>query len=118
MNPLDEADRHRLLTYHWPGNVRELQNIIERGIITQVKGKLNLTALISIPVESPNDKTSPNRILTEPEMLALEKTNIIRALTATNWKISGDNGAAQLLQLPSTTLSSRIGKLGIKKDIK
>jgi transcriptional regulator with GAF, ATPase, and Fis domain len=115
MNPLDEIDRQRLLAYHWPGNVRELQNIIERGIITHVEGKFNLTTLISMEVEAPIDNPKPNRILTEPEMLELEKTNIIKALNATNWKISGDNGAAQLLQVPSTTLSSRIGKLGIRK---
>ncbi len=114
MNPLDEVDKQRLMAYHWPGNVRELQNIIERAIITRVNGKLNLTALISIPAKLSIDNSTANRILTEPEMLELEKTNIINALTATNWKISGENGAAQLLQIPSTTLSSRIGKLGIK----
>jgi transcriptional regulator with GAF, ATPase, and Fis domain len=114
INPLDDVDKQRLMAYHWPGNVRELQNIIERAIITRVNGKLNLTALISIPAKLSIDNSTANRILTEPEMLELEKTNIINALTATNWKISGENGAAQLLQIPSTTLSSRIGKLGIK----
>ena len=115
MNPLDEIDRQRLLAYHWPGNVRELQNIIERGIITHVDGKFNLSALNSISVEAPINRSMLNKILTEPEMLELEKANIIKALNATNWKISGDNGAAQLLQVPATTLSSRIGKLGIRK---
>ena len=49
-------------------------------------------------------------------MLELEKKNIIKALSATNWKISGENGAAELLKIPPTTLSSRIGKLGIRKE--
>jgi transcriptional regulator with GAF, ATPase, and Fis domain len=36
-------------------------------------------------------------------------------LNVTNWKISGADGAAALLQLPPTTLSSRISKLNIKR---
>ncbi len=41
--------------------------------------------------------------------------NIIKALNLTNWKISGQEGAAQLLNLPRTTLTSKIKKFGIKR---
>ncbi|MEB2778639.1 sigma 54-interacting transcriptional regulator [Algoriphagus sp. D3-2-R+10] len=115
INPLNEVHKQRLLAYTWPGNVRELQNIIERGTITHVAGNFNLAPLTSMPADMTSDKSTDNSILTESEMLELEKRNIIKALDATNWKISGDDGAAALLQIPPTTLSSRIGKLGVKK---
>jgi formate hydrogenlyase transcriptional activator len=115
MSPLNEVHKHQLLAYHWPGNVRELQNIIERGVITHVDSKLNLAGLTSAIGEQPSSLSPNNLILTEPEMNELEKANIIKALDATNWKISGADGAAALLQIPPTTLSSRIGKLKITR---
>jgi transcriptional regulator with GAF, ATPase, and Fis domain len=116
MSPLNEVHKHQLLAYHWPGNVRELQNIIERGVITHVDSKLNLTGLTPSATDQQTSSLSRNNlILTEPEMIKLEKTNIIKALNATNWKISGPDGAAALLQIPPTTLSSRIGKLTITR---
>ena len=47
----------------------------------------------------------------------LEKQNILKALRLTKWKISGKNGAAELLKLPPTTLASRIKALGIERPI-
>ena len=108
--PLTKRDLNKLSSYHWPGNVRELQNIIERGIITSTHGNFNLD---SIPPSSKNsnpDKTESIKILSSDEILKLEKDNIIKALNLTNWRISGEDGAAQLLNLPRTTLNSKIKK--------
>lgn len=113
---LTEVHCHRLMSYHWPGNVRELQNIIERGVITSVGGLLNLdTLLLSDSKPGSSENIQNDRILTEPEMIELEKKNIIKALNVTDWKVSGKDGAAALLQIPPTTLSSRMTKLGIKR---
>ena len=49
-------------------------------------------------------------------MLALERANIVRALDACDWKVSGDRGAAHLLDLPASTLTSRMKALGIVKS--
>jgi PAS domain S-box-containing protein len=112
--PLNEADRQRLLTYNWPGNVRELQNIMERCVITSMDGRINLSSVLPMAASQPDTTTNQeDRILVEQEMIAIEKQNIIRALEMTNWKVSGEGGAAELLQIPSTTLSSRIRKFGI-----
>lgn len=111
---LNEADRQRLMSYHWPGNVRELQNIIERCVITSVEGKIDLPSILPYAIKQEHILSNPQeRILNEQEMIAIEKQNIIRALEMTSWKISGEGGAAELLQIPSTTLSSRIRKFGI-----
>jgi len=39
-------------------------------------------------------------------------------LEATNWKVSGENGAAELLQIKAPTLVSRMKKLGIENPNK
>ncbi len=114
---LNELNKQQLLSYHWPGNVRELQNIMERCVITSQDGKINLPDLFpsSLKIET-NTTHMGEKVLTEREMVEIERQNIIRALKLTNWKISGENGAASLLQIPATTLSSRIAKLKIKRD--
>lgn len=108
----------RLISYSWPGNIRELQNIIERAVISARDDLLNLDGIIP----SGHTVSSVNRgdrlkekILSQKELQELEKTNIIRALNLTNWKISGNDGAANLLGLPSTTLNSKIKAMGLKK---
>ncbi len=116
---LSNADNNSLLSYHWPGNVRELQNLIERAVIVSQDGYINWQAII--PSEMNNQqidtKTSQQTILTSRQLLKLEKENILRALKQTRWKISGKQGAASLLQIPPTTLASRIKALGIERPI-
>ncbi|MDH5670015.1 MAG: hypothetical protein OEY86_18590 [Nitrospira sp.] len=57
----------------------------------------------------------PSAILSAKELERLERTNILRALEQTNWKVSGEKGAASLLGLNASTLSSRMKALQIKK---
>ncbi|MFH4967288.1 sigma 54-interacting transcriptional regulator [Gaetbulibacter sp. M240] len=113
--PLTKRDLNKLSLYHWPGNVRELQNIIERGIITSTDGNFNLDSILpNSENKTPEKSNSPN-ILTIDDIMEIEKNNIIKALNLTNWRISGEGGAAQLLNLPRTTLTSKIKKFGIKQ---
>jgi PAS domain S-box-containing protein len=123
IEPLHPDDVRRLQAYAWPGNVRELQNVIERGIILATGGRLELRRALPVesapvtPAESPADGEPP-RILTATELEALERANIERALAAADGKISGDGGAAQLLNLAPSTLTSRMKALGIPKPSK
>jgi PAS domain S-box-containing protein len=115
------SDCTRLLTsYRWPGNVRELQNVIERAVITATDGRLNFDQ--ALPEASPvhraptEDSTpSPGQIRTANELEQLERANILRALDATKWKVSGEKGAATLLGMNASTLSSRMKVLKIQK---
>ena len=120
---LTEDCKAKLKAYDWPGNIRELENVIERGVITSKDGRrLNLDR--ALPQEageahqhsaSPDSNFEPERILTSTEMNALERNNIIRALDAANWKISGNEGAAERLGLHPSTLSSRMRALHIQR---
>ena len=62
-----------------------------------------------------NVESGHNNILTFEEMKNYEKENIIRALNLTNWRISGKDGAAELLKIPRTTLTSKINRFKIKR---
>ncbi len=116
---LTDEDKALLRSYDWPGNVRELQNLIERAVIVSKNGIINWPFIIPNNTQVNKETSVPNteKILTIKELHILEKENIIKALKQTRWKISGKHGAAELLQLPSTTLASRIKALGIERPV-
>ena len=107
--------------YPWPGNVRELQNVIERAVITAQNGGLNLDRALpdaALPAGSPPASSlepTQQTIRTAKELEALERANILRALDAAKWKVSGERGAAKLLGMNPSTLSSRMKALNIEK---
>jgi len=108
--------------YDWPGNVRELQNVIERAVITAQSPKLifSLDKSSNVkPLSSPSkggNSLSENKVLTFAEVKEIERENILAALEKTNWKIFGNDGAAELLDIPPTTLATRIQRMGLKKN--
>jgi transcriptional regulator with GAF, ATPase, and Fis domain len=95
----------QLKNYSWPGNVRELRNVIERAMI--------LTKTKSLHVEMPQSINSLGSASLGLE--EIEKNHIIEVLSMTDWRIRGDNGAAELLHLKPSTLESKMQKLGIKR---
>jgi PAS domain S-box-containing protein len=117
---LTHANLKQLQAYHWPGNIRELQNVIERAIIVS-KGKRLQFSLPSEGVESETvatesaGKVVENITFTETERLARDRANILTALQLTNGKMSGKDGAAELLGIKPTTLASRMKALGVEK---
>jgi DNA-binding NtrC family response regulator/ligand-binding sensor domain-containing protein len=98
----------KLQAYVWPGNIRELENIIERAVVTSIGKKLTLGDWLA---QSDTSKTR-SKILPLDE---IEKQYIIEALEMTEWKVSGEKGAAQILGLKPTTLEFRMRKLGINR---
>ena len=120
IQPLSDDCIRRLEAYRWPGNVRELQNIVERAVITSRDGRLNLDRALPESVNTvagavTNDSSTVQRVHTAKELEELERNNIIAALKSTEWKVAGENGAAQLLGVKPTTLSSRMKALGIER---
>jgi PAS domain S-box-containing protein len=120
VEPLHPDDVRRLQDYHWPGNVRELQNVIERAIILATGSRIDLRRALPIeaaptlpPMESPDG--TPPRILNAADLEFLERANIERALAAADGKVSGAGGAAELLGLPPSTVTSRMKALGIQR---
>lgn len=127
INSIHEQSLLALQDYHWPGNIRELENMIERSILTAesdlLKIKLpdtNLEPAISIndglndiipaSLINPSAPDHPFKSITLAEN---ERALIQRTLHHTGGRISGPNGAAEILGLPVSTLRSRIKKLGL-----
>ena len=109
-------------SYDWPGNVRELKNVIERAVILS-KGdtlRLDLSMPESDIADGPVTRESSGKteILTDKQMREFQKNNIVAALQATDWKVSGKGGTAELLGVRPTTLYDRLKAFGIRKQHK
>jgi PAS domain S-box-containing protein len=120
IEPLSPECIRRLQAYAWPGNVRELQNVIERAVITAQNGRLNLDRSLPevetrVTTQVPDPLEPGAGIRTAKEFEQLERANLIRALEASAWRVAGDNGAARLLGMNASTLSSRMKALGITR---
>jgi len=118
---LSRAEAERLQAYAWPGNIRELQNVIERAVIVSQAGRLRLDLPGGAPAPaapaSMDEAGAPQdrEILSEAELRALERDNLLRALNACDWKLFGAGGAAELLGVKPTTLASRIKRFGLQR---
>ena len=100
---------HSLTSYSWPGNVRELQNVIERAVILSDGEELELA-------QWPPSKLGGARPPKAERLEDVERNHILSVLEQTEWRISGDRGAARVLGLKPTTLQSRMKKLGIERE--
>jgi transcriptional regulator with GAF, ATPase, and Fis domain len=111
---LTRSDVDDLTRYAWPGNIRELQNVIERAVILAGGGPLRFSLRESsdIVVAELKPKTL---VSTRAQLLELERTSIVKALERSVGKIYGPGGAAEILGVRPTTLTSRIAALKIKR---
>jgi formate hydrogenlyase transcriptional activator len=98
----------RLIHHNWPGNIRELENVIQRGVISSHGNIFQLPA----PDISQPGTTGSKAFVTLKQN---ERQHIMEALHISGWKIHGPGGAAEILDINSFTLVSRMKKLGINK---
>jgi DNA-binding NtrC family response regulator/truncated hemoglobin YjbI len=117
-----DAHVHHLQTYDWPGNVRELKNVVERAVILSGDGPLRFdealpASAFSYPARAPlpEERTPARGFLTATELEVVERNNLVGAMEATGWKLSGANGAAAQLGLPVSRLKSRLKALSVVK---
>lgn len=101
-----------MTVYSWPGNVRELKHTLERSILlTQGKAITE----IYLPEINADNVFSANGEYYIKRLDEVEKEHILKVIKLCNGRISGPNGAAVKLGVPSTTLISKMQKLGIQK---
>ncbi|MBI4766790.1 MAG: sigma 54-interacting transcriptional regulator [Deltaproteobacteria bacterium] len=107
-NGLSKAIIDRLCQYNWPGNVREMENVIERGAIRSMEPDFQLPDLEIVPCQEVQETEVPT-------LKEAERRHIQRALQKTGWRVRGQGGAAELLDVLPSTLEFRMRKLGIKR---
>lgn len=108
---IPEREMDKLMQYEWPGNVRELQNVVERGVI------LSTGQIFRMPELNRTSQSAPESDDMAP-LEEIERRHITRVLQKTGWKVSGADGAAEILGLHPSTLSFRMKKLGVKRPKK
>jgi transcriptional regulator with GAF, ATPase, and Fis domain len=118
---LTRAAITKLQEYDWPGNIRELRSVVERAVILARGGALDFDVPTSpLSPSSFRGIISNTEVEAEPEFLTQaeldrrERENLLAILNKTNWKIKGPDGAAELLGVKSTTLYSRLRRMGLR----
>lgn len=105
---VSDASMEHLMAYHWPGNIRELQNVLERAAIICSPPILVVNKLSEMSV-----KPKLQSALSVSTLEETERNYIREVLASVGGVISGKSGAALLLDLPPSTLRSKMKKLGI-----
>jgi formate hydrogenlyase transcriptional activator len=96
-----------LKAHDWPGNIRELQNCIERAVLFSPGSVLRLPLDLKHTVKQSSESAA--RTLADAD-----REHILETLERTDWLIGGQDGAANRLGLPRTTLIYKMRKLGIE----
>jgi transcriptional regulator with GAF, ATPase, and Fis domain len=100
---ISQKDIEALQDYSWPGNIRELKNVIEHAMI--ISGKV---LRLRPPTSQIQDRSE---LYTFDEF---QRKYILGILEKTQWRISGKDGAAELLGVKRTTVYSKMRSMGIK----
>jgi len=108
-----------LKRHDWPGNIRELKNVIERAVILSRGAQLRLDLAMPEDVEGrplgATERPVRGPWLTEAALREQEKNNMTVVLEHTGWRISGPEGAAELLGVKPSTLAYRMKVFGLAK---
>ncbi|HSQ42792.1 MAG TPA: sigma 54-interacting transcriptional regulator [Fibrobacteraceae bacterium] len=111
LRPLNHEELEMLKAYPWPGNVQELEHLMERAVIAARDGNPNLRELRDGGGDAgPVEATIQARPLDD-----IIREEIIKALRQTNGRVSGPQGAAQILGLNDKTLDTRMRRYGIRR---
>jgi PAS domain S-box-containing protein len=114
ISKIDKRTMELFRSYDWPGNVRELQNVVERSVIISPD---DVFCVDEAWLSTDTAKKRLGHCVPEPANGAWdrERQTIEAALEESGGRVYGANGAAARLQIPPSTLDSKIKKLQIHK---
>lgn len=112
VNAISKSALNKLMAYPWPGNIRELEHLIERSMLLAQGDILKEIHLPKIDIAEITSQGTEQKIKT---IFENERDHILSILKRCNGKISGPGGAAEVLNIPATTLNSKIKKFKIKR---
>nr|WP_298997920.1 sigma 54-interacting transcriptional regulator [uncultured Allomuricauda sp.] len=100
----------KFMEYPFPGNIRELENLIERAVILEEGTTLFPGSWL------PTNNGNSNADTKLKTFEQVQKDHIVRVLKHTNGRVSGPNGAANILGMKDKTLFAKMKRLGIEKS--
>jgi two-component system, NtrC family, response regulator HydG len=114
------AARKALLAYNWPGNIRQLRNTVERMLVLDSDGLLDVDGLppeIAVTVsdtlaENEGETASGADMLIGSPLTEVEKYYIQRSLELTD---GNREEAAKMLEIGERTLYRKINEYGLRK---
>ena len=101
-----------LRSYLWPGNVRELEHLMERSVLLATE---TVIKEVHLPRKASEQQQEDHPAVAKT-LEEMEKAFIIATIRRCGGKLAGPGGAAAQLDIPATTLHSKIKKLGISKS--
>jgi len=110
---LSKVALHQLELYDWPGNIRELEHLLERSLVLTTGSIIDH---INIPINTAEMLSAVHSDFKLKTLEEMEADHILNVLKSCNGKIGGTGGAAEILGVPSSTLNSKIKKLGIHRE--
>jgi DNA-binding NtrC family response regulator len=102
-----------MMAYHWPGNIRELEHLMERSVLLAKGTVIEDLPLPNLPIIQ---TVRPAPDIPMKTIHENERDYIISVLKQCQGKIWGTGGAADVLNVPPSTLKSKMKKLGIGKE--
>lgn len=106
------AAMRRLLDYDWPGNIREMKNVIERSVILSEGPIIRFDWWDGKTAFDGDAAKAADNTLEH-----IERRHILSVMEKCNWKINGESGAAQILNMNPNTLRSKMKRLGINRPL-
>lgn len=115
-----EKDMAALSDRPWKGNIRELAHCVEQAVILSEGAHLDFSSVLPVlpareGIASASARELPTLKQFEEEVRGMERQLLVDTLERSGGRVSGDGGAADLLEVNAKTLYSRIDKLGIRK---
>ena len=105
---------NEIMNRTWNGNIRELEHFIERNVLLAKDGVIDeLSYLQKYTLETPVMEEKKDHRL--KSLVDFERDHILSVLKDCRGKVFGAGGAAEILKIPTSTLNSKIKKLGITK---
>jgi formate hydrogenlyase transcriptional activator len=101
-----------LMKHNWPGNIRELENCIERSLLI---GTHPVIERVELPGFGGLLSGNVGNGAICKTLHENERDHIIAILKKCKGKVGGSGGAAEILDVNSSTLNSRMRKLDIKR---
>jgi len=102
-----------LARYDWPGNVRELENVIERAVILDEEGSIDVQDL---PEKIRFGSTPRGSLIIESPTMSLEELEreyILKVLDYTQWQ---KKRASEVLGINASTLYRKLLAYGLEKQ--